>query len=231
MKENFDRLLRNLRSVAEGALGRDLSQFVDPESERLKLYAGASRAVISLVKSEIERAQIALGNAKGQFFNLTAAPESKDDIGAVIKRKEIRESLRSMDIEDALNLLNKKILEENNLAFLHAIIDDPLGTFKPDAIDSLRIDYTKKNNPEAMAKYNKQLESYDETRKECAEFSGAAAQILVDLNLPNPITEKERWEAFPPRTAIEASMINLRVESEWKKEQAEERRKELEGSK
>ena len=118
----LEKLLDAVFSACRTARDTDLSQYVDQDGERLKLYKPIVNKLMNALKVEIDKQQIRLGNSYGQLMAFADIPKiDKDNIVEAIRvdsnRAEIRGSLKNMEREDALNLIEQKTTEEICIPF------------------------------------------------------------------------------------------------------------------
>lgn len=218
----LEKLLDQVLAACRTAANTDLSEFINPEEKRLAIYEPSIRRLMQALKTEMEKVKIVFGNAYGQMFHFTAVPEpDKNNIPGAIKtdsnRAEIRQSLRGMEREAALDLIETKV-KQNDLSFLHAVQTDPTQSYGSDFTNRLRLEYTRRNKPELMDNYEKAELEYNRIRANCAVLSGQMTKGFIDCGLENPIKEAERIEIFPPQSDLDASLVRKRLEKDFKEE-------------
>lgn len=238
-------LLKSLSAAVSSADKLDLSQLKPEyaEQSRTEHISKARQAVFNCLKKHISFADSHRGNSLGQLLNHTAYNPPSEALSRMAQEsnhREIREAIRRVPIDEAVEgtKLSKRaafvieICQGDNkvkaLTFLHALSTSPDFLLGEDLLTKLRFDFTRTNSPELYQAKVTADNEYVQVRKMAGLLNAKCIEVLGDI--ADPISEAERQEVFPPRTAHEQYLGTKRLLAEQREIDQKERNRKLEKS-
>jgi len=222
--------MNDLINRIERIKNMDLSRYTEKAAAEIRAaeIREARAAFLRAVNEELDTSRRAVKNLQDYALSFTA-PEKREGTDAVLdelRAREIRDRLLSLPVEERKQVIVERT-KAGHLDFLRAAAASPIEILPEPLLTELRRAAAFERVPDLARAESDAIVIYELRRAKAAQLNATATKILLDSDIPDPITEQERAEVFQPRSEREASIVNARVRSEERAEDLEAKRQEF----
>ena len=219
--------LANLKAMAFKAAMMDLTDRRPELVDRIrqKEFIPELRALLAHFSErmqEKQRQQEGIAELFESWTNrdLSVMP-SHEAMETLHNEREVREKIDRMPEKDRKAFIEAQVADGNELV-VRALKHSPFGS--SDSVKELSRRIALKNDP-TLSEYESDGRLRAEAvRAACSSVYSAANQILSSLDLKSPVTLREHYAVFQPRTELEAAHAERRIIAEERQLQVEDGR-------